>query len=141
MTRKREDKEKRLERSAQRPQAENNNKRRIGAYYEDRAAEYIESLNWKILERNFRAKTGEIDIIAADGESIVFIEVKYRAGERFGTPFEAVDIRKQRKISRTALFYYSRCGYPQETSGRFDVIGIYADGRMEHIKNAFEFRR
>ena len=115
------------------------NKRAVGAYYEDRAAEYLESLNWQILERNFCTKAGEIDIIARDGDCIVFVEVKYRAGERFGTPFEAVDPRKQRKISRTALMYFNRRGYPQDTAGRFDVIGISADGKIYHIQNAFEF--
>ena len=78
--------------------------RSTGSVYEDMAVCYLKKLGWRILARNFRSRFGEIDIIAADGRSIVFIEVKYRKNDHKGTPLEAVSLYKQRRISHTALF-------------------------------------
>lgn len=115
-------------------------RRGTGARYEEEAAEYLRSCGYKILERNFFSRYGEIDLIAEDGGVIVYCEVKYRRNGRYGDALEAVDCRKQEKIGRTALYHRFLRGFPEDKSCRFDVIGIYGDGKITHIKNAFEFR-
>lgn len=66
------------------------------------------------------------------------VEVKYRSSDRFGSPFSAVTYIKQRKIYKTLLFYMNEHNISMETKCRFDVIGIFGDGRLEHLINAFE---
>lgn len=117
---------------------EGKNSRKTGRIYEDKAAEYLKGKGYRILEQNFRVRTGEIDIIALEGETIVFVEVKYRENGGLGGPLEAVTPNKQRRISRTAL-YYCACHGAGDRECRFDVIGFFGAGRMEHIKNAFDF--
>ena len=117
------------------------NKRQIGTDYETVAAEYLKQKGYTILRRNYRNPYGEIDIIAKDGETIVFCEIKYRGGKGYGDPLEAVDIRKQRRISKVALYYTAAWENAGNVFYRFDVIGIYGDGRVEHIENAFYFQR
>lgn len=75
------------------------NFRRLGAFYEDRAARLLEERGYWILEKNYRCRIGEIDLIARDGRTLVFIEVKYRRTDSFGRPEEAVDARKQKNPS------------------------------------------
>ena len=77
--------------------------RGVGEAWEDLAAKHLERAGYRILERNFRAKPGEIDFVAKDGDVICFIEVKGRRGLRFGRPAEAVGPEKQRRIFRAAL--------------------------------------
>ena len=111
------------------------NKRMLGTDYENKACEYLESEGYEILERNFRSKKGEIDIIAKDGQYIVFVEVKYRYNNAFGYSVEAVDIRKQMiiyKVAESYLNYTNNVAVPC----RFDVIG-FDDNKINHIKNAF----
>ncbi len=112
----------------------------IGRTGEDLAVCYLENLGYTIVERNYRKRIGEIDIIARDGECLVFIEVKTRRSSRFGSPFDAVDFRKQQQISRVALAYMTqhRCG---DVPVRFDVIGVHLEKspKIELIKNAFEY--
>lgn len=117
---------------------ERKNNRKTGQIYEDKAVEYLKGRGYRILEQNFRIRTGEIDIIAMEGEIIVFVEVKYRENSGLGDPLEAVNPHKQRRISRTAL-YYCACHGTGDRECRFDVIGFLGDGRMEHIRNAFDF--
>lgn len=114
------------------------NKRAVGTAYEKLAGAYLEQQGYEILEYNFRCHMGEIDIVAKDGEYLVFIEVKYRSDSRKGNPLEAVDIRKQRIISKVASYYCLTHGYRENTPCRFDVVAI--DG-VEYmlIKNAFEY--
>ena len=104
---------------------------------EDLAAQYLEQQGYIILERNYRLRIGEIDIIARDGEDLVFIEVKTRRSKRFGSPFEAVDVRKQKKIFNIAAVYLQG----KELPVRFDVVAVHLneqDARIEVLKNAFE---
>lgn len=115
------------------------NNRSVGAGYEQMAADYLESRGHLILERNYRNRYGEIDIISRDGDTIVFHEVKFRNSVACGNPLEAVNYQKQRKISRVALYYCSVRGLGDDQSFRFDVIAVYGDGRIEHVENAFEF--
>ena len=111
------------------------NRRETGTQYEERAAEYLIAQNYQILERNYRIRSGEIDIIARDGTILVFIEVKYRKNDESGNPLEAVDIRKQRKIIKVARYYLYQKKYG-DVPCRFDVIGI-CGSHIEHIKDAF----
>ena len=113
----------------------------IGAWGERQAAEYLEVQGYFILEKNYSSKTGEIDLILSDSEdTYIFVEVKTRRNEVFGTPGEAVDAKKQQKIRRTALSFLQ--GRP--AAMRFDVVEVlYFPGDMpekkelRHIKNAF----
>lgn len=115
------------------------NTRKTGQEYEAMAAKYLEEKGYGILERNYRCPYGEIDIIAKDGSYLVFVEVKYRGSAAWGIPEEAVDGRKQRRISRAALSYYGHHGYEQGIPCRFDVIGVDGRGMISHIENAFDF--
>ncbi|OGR89064.1 MAG: YraN family protein [Elusimicrobia bacterium RIFCSPHIGHO2_02_FULL_57_9] len=106
----------------------------IGARAEQKAVEHLKGLGYEILDRNFRLKFGEIDIIARDGEMVVFVEVRYRAYSDFGTAAQTVDWLKQRKIRRSAMAYAQsrRLDCPM----RFDVISIEAK-ELRHFSDAF----
>lgn len=110
------------------------NKREIGNKAEDIASKYLLDKGFKILERNFHSRYGEIDIIALDKDTIVFIEVKYRKNNNFGTPLESISLSKIKSICKTAKFYLKS----EEKDSRFDVISIESDN-IEHITNAFEY--
>ena len=114
------------------------NNRAIGTDYETRACEFLETQGFSVLERNFRCRQGEIDIIARDGTYLVFVEVKYRKTAGSGSPLSAVDFRKQKKICRVALYYLTQNGLPETTPCRFDVVGISPKENVL-IKNAFEY--
>lgn len=112
------------------------NKRQLGTDYEDMACKYLQNKGYIILERNFRSKKGEIDIIAKDNDVLVFVEVKYRRNNSYGYSAEAVNNKKQTVIYRVAEAYLA---YRKEYYGmpcRFDVIGFDSD-KLNHIKNAF----
>lgn len=115
------------------------NKRQTGAEYEEQAAGWLKEQGYRILKRNYRCRQGEIDLIAEDGPYLVFVEVKYRKGEQTGHPAEAVDIRKQKRLSRTALYYCYEQRVPETRGCRFDVVSILGD-KIEHIINAFEMQ-
>ena len=111
----------------------------LGRDGELRAAAYLRAGGYRILERNYRTPFGEIDIVAKDGEVIVFAEVKTRIDEDFGLPHEAVHRRKREKMKKVALSYLKR--FKTEVPARFDVLSIRVkDGSaaVEHIKDAFE---
>lgn len=112
------------------------NKRAAGAAYEQKAAEYLEQMGCRILNRNFRCKVGEIDLIAKDQEYLVFTEVKYRAAESAGYGSEAVDARKQKRIIRAAQWYMQKMHIPQEQPCRFDVISFLGE-ELTWIRDAF----
>lgn len=115
------------------------NKRKIGNSYEEIAIKYLHNNGYKIIDKNFRVKQGEIDIIAYDEETIVFIEVKYRSGSSSGHPLEAVTYSKQKRICKAALFYLNKFKIsPFNSKIRFDVIGILGE-EIIHIKNAFDY--
>lgn len=100
---------------------------------------YLFSKGYKILEQNYLRNTGEIDIVALSPDGyLTAIEVKYRSSDRYGSPFSAVTLVKQKKIYKTLLFYLSEHNISVETRCRFDVIGIQGDGEIIHLKNAFE---
>lgn len=115
-----------------------NGNRAKGGQEEQKAAEYLEQKGFRILKRNFYSRYGEIDIIAKDGDYLVFAEVRYRRDGRGGHPLETVDIRKQKRICQTADWFCRRYGWGTETPCRFDVVGI-TEKEMIHIENAFSY--
>ncbi len=113
------------------------NKRTIGSAYEQVAAAFLESRGYRILELNYRNRYGEIDIIARDGQYLVFVEVKYRKDLSEGLPAQAVNYNKQRKITKVAMYYCSGHNISEYEPMRFDVVGILGD-EITLYKNAFE---
>ena len=116
---------------------------KFGTNSEALAANYLKLSGYRILERNYRNRIGEIDIIAKEGPVLVFVEVKARTSARFGSPKQAVTSAKQAKISATATAYLKANGQLQ-TKARFDVVAIdarYNPPDIEVVKNAFEFVR
>ncbi|MDO4189432.1 MAG: YraN family protein [Lachnospiraceae bacterium] len=114
------------------------NKRKTGATYERRAAEYLANHNVTILDMNFSLKGGEIDIIGIDQNTYIFVEVKYRKDTSFGHPSEAVTYNKQKTICRIATLYMKIKKLPLNGSFRFDVISILKD-EIIWYKNAFYY--
>jgi putative endonuclease len=117
-----------------------NKHQKFGNKGESIAARHLKKNGYRILEQNYRTSLGEIDIIAADRDTIVFVEVKARKSGRFGDPKWAVTLRKQRKISMVAL-HYLKATQQDQVKARFDVVSINASGDapgIELVKNAFE---
>ena len=110
-------------------------KKFLGRAGEIKAAEYLKKKGFKIIKTNYKTPLGEIDIIATDNEYTVFIEVKTRAGNEYGTPSEAVDRKKQEKYFKVAQYYLQR-EKKIDTPCRFDVVEI-ENGQINHIFNAF----
>lgn len=112
----------------------------LGRAGEALAAAFLSARGLTIVERNFRCKIGEIDLIAREGRTLVFVEVKTRRGRAFGLPQEAVGREKQEKIRQVASFYLAVHGR-RETACRFDVVAITeplpGQAEIEWIKNAF----
>ena len=106
-----------------------------GAIGENQAADYVKKLGFKVLERNFTTKIGEIDIIAQDKNYIVFIEVKKRTSLEYGRPSEAVNYFKQTKIKQVSQIYLQK-NNKLNSYVRFDVLEIL-DNEINYILNAF----
>ena len=103
------------------------------------AANFLKKQKYKIIEMNYKNKIGEIDIIAKDKESLVFVEVKTRMSSMFGDPLEAIDEEKQFKIRNVATLYLMKKKLTDKVLVRFDAISILGDEEHEirHIKDAF----
>jgi len=116
------------------------NRRLDGGGFEDLASSYLEAKGYRILARNLHILRKEVDIVAADGDTIVFIEVKGRRSTAFGLPAEAVGVRKQQHLLRLAGAYLRREGL-WDKACRFDVVGVTLDSQggplFDHIENAF----
>ncbi len=112
----------------------------LGRAGEDRAIRYLKELGYVIIERNYRCSLGEIDIVARDGSVLVFVEVKTRKGDGYGSALESVVYKKQLKVRQVAKYYLQSAGF---FSGpvRFDVIALMAGPggtlKIDHVKNAF----
>jgi putative endonuclease len=118
----------------------NNGKLLLGKEGERLAERYLQNKGYKLVERNYRCRAGELDLIVLDRRVVVFVEVKTRTGHGFGSPLEAVEFRKQRKMIHAAQFFLAAKGL-QQRDARFDVVGVSWAGRepiVEHIENAFE---
>lgn len=112
----------------------------FGKKGESDAVRYLKKNGYRILEINYRTKLGEIDIIAKDGKTIVFVEVKARRSAQYGHPKWAITPKKMRNMSMVAL-YYLKSTHQNAAKARFDVITISSkedDSKMEIIKNAFD---
>jgi len=112
----------------------------LGALGERLALQKIKHLGYRFIEKNYRCPLGEIDLIARDGDCLVFIEIKTRRGSTTGFAKEAVNQRKMRQISKAAL-NYMKANNCWDTMARFDVIAVNISGEREEIeviKNAFE---
>jgi putative endonuclease len=117
-------------------------KKLLGQAGEDRAAKFLAKQGYRILERNYRTRSGEIDLIALHQGMIVFVEVKTRTSDAFGAPELAVTPQKQRRMIKAALGYikYKKI---HQVPCRFDVVAISAatEKEVELIQNAFEMDR
>ncbi|MEX2185826.1 MAG: YraN family protein [Pirellulales bacterium] len=115
---------------------------RLGARGERAAARYLKRLGYRIVDRGVRSRLGELDIVAVDERTVVFVEVKTRTGTDAGQPLDAVTPEKQRRLTQAALAFLKYRGLLEHRS-RFDVVSIVwpADAReprIEHVVNAFE---
>jgi putative endonuclease len=114
----------------------------LGDRGERAAVAMLKKLGYRILAKQYRNSFGEIDIIAQDGETTVFVEVKTRTSANDGQPFEAVDRRKQDKLTRVALAWLKKHGRLEQRA-RFDIVSILwpeegRDPEIAHYRNAFE---
>jgi putative endonuclease len=117
-------------------------KKLLGREGEDLAARFLTKRGYRILERNYRTRSGEIDLVALHDGAVVFVEVKTRTSDAFGAPELAVNPRKQQRMVKAALGYlkYKKL---HQVPCRFDVVAITtaAEQEVEHIQNAFEMDR
>jgi putative endonuclease len=112
----------------------------LGKWGEDLALKKVKKLGYKCIARNYRCPVGEVDLIAKDGDTLVFIEIKTRRGRSLGYAKEAVNQRKRRQLSKVALAFMKTNGC-SETRARFDVVVINLDGgsqEIEVVRNAFD---
>ena len=116
-------------------------RRELGQRGESAAVAYLQRVGFKVLERNWRTRAGEIDVIAADGEALVLVEVKTRRTLSKGSPEDAVSPAKQRKLGRLAAAYIQRMGR-EPAQVRFDVVTIHVLGEdravLRHHRAAFQ---
>jgi putative endonuclease len=109
--------------------------RDIGSAMEQLAEAFLKTQNLRPVARNHRCRHGEIDLVMRDGETLVFVEVRYRRSDRFGTAAETIDPRKQRRLAAAASHYLQ--GHPTLLPCRFDVVAVSGDEPIQWIKNAF----
>lgn len=114
----------------------------LGDRGEDASVKFLRKQGYRILEKQYRTKLGEIDIVAQDGHCIVFVEVKTRKSTAAGHPTEAITFQKQQQLTRLALAFLKERGW-LERSARFDVISVlWSDEdktpQIDHYPNAFE---
>ena len=112
----------------------------LGKFGEDLAFKEIKRLGYKKILRNYRCPLGEVDLVAIDGDTLVFIEVKTRKGRSLSYAKEAVNAKKRRQLSKVALFYM-KTNNLNGVRARFDVVAVSLAGgeqQVELIRNAFE---
>lgn len=111
-----------------------------GLYGENLASKHLISKGYKIIDRNYRTKIGEIDIIAIKSRVIVFVEVKTRSSTKYGFPYEAVNKKKQDRIIKSS-FVYIKQNNIRDYQIRYDIIEVYLheDSKINHIENVFCF--
>ncbi len=107
---------------------------------EDAAAQYLAHVGYTIVERNYRCRAGEVDVVARDGDQLVFVEVRTRSSPRFGTPEESITSTKAAKMADCAFSYLAERGAAR--SWRIDFVGVDVQGgrvvRLRHLKHALE---
>lgn len=107
----------------------------VGATSEDRAVDHLVRQGLSIVERNYRCKVGELDIVARDHGVLVFVEVRSRRSAEYGSALEAVTWRKRQKVTRVAMHYLA-WRRPRFEAARFDVVAITGD-ELVHIRDAW----
>ena len=112
------------------------NRRASGAAHEQAARRHLEAQGLRFIAANVACRQGELDLVMQDGGTLVFIEVRYRASERFGGAAASVDARKQARLLAAAGYYLAR--HPTSLPCRFDVVAIGAGGQLRWIKHAFD---
>lgn len=110
-------------------------RKQLGDSKERLARDYLERRGLRHIAHNVRCKRGELDLVMRDGDTLAFIEVRYRGSARFGGAAASVDPRKQARIASAAAYYLQR--YPTELPCRFDVVAIDAAGKITWIQHAF----
>ncbi len=108
----------------------------LGATAEEAAAQYLQRQGLKLIERNYRCRRGEIDLIMSDEQQLIFVEVRYRKNSRFGHAAETVNPRKQKKVISAASHYLN--GQSESTRCRFDVIAINGSSDTDKIQDTAE---
>lgn len=113
--------------------------RQRGRDTEERAWRALEARGMHLLARNYRSRRGEIDLVVRDGDSVVFVEVRYRGQRGYGSAVESVDRRKQARLVACAQHYLQQHPHAARQPCRFDVVSVNgADGTTEWIRNAFD---
>jgi putative endonuclease len=113
------------------------NRQQTGIQAEETACRHLQYQGLRLLSRNYRCRGGEIDLIMRDGDSLVFVEVRYRRHDRYGSGAESVDLHKQGRIIRCAHHYLQRHPAEQRRPARFDVVSLDARRGLQWIRNAF----
>jgi putative endonuclease len=111
-------------------------KKIVGNLAEQRACQFLQAQGLKLITQNFRTIHGEIDLIMREGDEIVFIEVRSRAKNDYGTPIESINKNKQKKVIKTSLIFLQQRNWLDKVNCRFDVIGVNQD-HLEWIQDAF----
>jgi putative endonuclease len=111
-------------------------RREQGAVREAEGRRYLEARGLRFIAANVACRQGEVDLVMRDGDTLVFVEVRFRGSDRFGGAAASVDRRKQARISAAAGYYLTR--HPSDLPCRFDVIAIDAGGQVSWIKHAFD---
>ena len=114
------------------------NKRAVGTKYEEKAALYLKDHGYEIIQKNYRCKIGEIDIVASQGPHLVFVEVKYRMDAHSGSALDAVGYGKQQKILKTAKWYLMEHKISFTHPCRFDVVAFDGE-RISLLQDAFQY--
>ncbi len=117
--------------------------RKAGAEAEDAACAFLETRGIRVVQRNFRARGGEIDVVAREGDTLVFVEVRFREGEEFGAPEETVGFAKRRRVITAAREYLRRVPPSSWKEARFDVVAVVGTGPkpvIRHYPGAFDAR-
>jgi len=113
----------------------------LGSRGEDLAVQYLKKKGFKVIERNYRCSVGEIDLIAREKNTLVFVEIKARSSSEYGLPQEAVDRFKQKKMIEVARAYMAERHLKDDIIARFDVVAIHLTPTgpdIELIKDAFQ---
>lgn len=116
------------------------NRRKVGEKYEEQAAGYLEKSGFVLLERNFRCRQGEIDLVGLHAGCLVFVEVKYRKDLNSGVPEEAVGDKKQMKICQVSDYYRIMHKEMADMQVRYDVVAV-CQNKVSWYQNAFSYRR
>jgi putative endonuclease len=107
----------------------------VGSDKERLACAFLEGRGLRLLSRNYRCRQGEIDLVMREADTLVFVEVRFRRSDRFGTAAETVDVHKQRRLAAAASHYLQR--HPTRLPCRFDVLAVSGGDRVDWIKDAF----